>query len=162
MLKSIAAVASNWGIGKDGDLLFSLPTDMKFFRQTTAGGVVIMGRKTLESFPGGRPLPKRVNIVVTRNPDYSPEGAIVVHSVEEAVVEAEKHEGEKFVIGGGEIYSKMLNKCGECLITKVQSIAEADTFFPDLDAHPDWVLAEEGEEIEENGLKFKFTTYKRK
>ena len=162
MLKSIAAVSANWGIGKDGDLLFSLPTDMKFFRQTTAGGVVIMGRKTLESFPGGRPLPKRVNIVVTRNPDYSPEGAIVVHSVEEAVVEAEKHEGEKFVIGGGEIYSKMLDKCGECLITKVQSIAEADTFFPDLDAHPDWVLAEEGEEIEENGLKFRFTIYRKK
>ena len=82
MLKSIAAVSENWGIGKDGDLLFSLPTDMKFFRQTTAGGVVIMGRRTLESFPGGRPLPKRVNIVMTRDPDYAPEGAIVVHSPE--------------------------------------------------------------------------------
>ena len=162
MLKSIAAVSENWGIGKDGDLLFSLPADMKFFRQTTAGGVVIMGRKTLESFPGGKPLPKRVNIVISRSPDYAPEGAIVVHSPEEAVMEAEKHAGEKFVIGGGEIYAKMLDKCSECLITKVQAAPEADTFFPDLDSHPDWKLAEEGEEFEENNLKFKFTKYIRK
>ena len=162
MLKSIAAVSENWGIGKDGDLLFSLPADMKFFRQTTAGGVVIMGRKTLESFPGGKPLPKRVNIVVSRSPGYAPEGAIVVHSPEEALIEAEKHQGEKFVIGGGEIYAKMLDKCGECLITKVQAAPEADTFFPDLDANPDWILAEESEEFEENDLKFKFTRYVRK
>ena len=162
MLKSLAAVSENWGIGKNGDLLFSLPTDMKFFRQTTAGGVVIMGRKTLESFPGGRPLPKRVNIVISRNPGYAAEGAIVVNSPEEALIEAEKHEGEKFVIGGGEIYARLLSSCDECLITKVQAAPEADAFFPDLDAMPDWALAEEGEEIEENGLKFRFNKYIRK
>lgn len=100
----IVAVDENWAIGYNNELLVSIPDDMKFFRETTTGKVVIMGRKTLESFPGGRPLKNRVNIVITKKEDYEVDGAVVVHSVEEAVNEASKYdENDVFVIGGGSV-----------------------------------------------------------
>ena len=99
-MKLIVAVDKNWAIGKNNKLMWSIPADMKFFRETTQGNVVIMGRKTLESFPQGQPLKNRVNIVISRKPDYQVKGAVVVHSVEEAVEESKKYEGEVFVIGG--------------------------------------------------------------
>ncbi len=161
-MKAIAAVSENWGIGKDNSLLFHIPEDMKFFRRTTADSVVIMGRKTLESFPGGKPLPKRVNIVLTRNKDYKMDGAVIVHSAEEASKEAEKYGKEIFIIGGADIYSLFLERCSQCLITKVAARPQADAFFPDLDALPGWELSEESKELEENGYTFKFTKYIKK
>ncbi len=161
-MKAILCASESWGIGKNGDLLFHIKADMKFFRETTTGGVVIMGRKTLDSFPGGLPLKNRVNIVLTRDNGFRREGAIAVHSPEEALREAEKHGGDIFVIGGAEIYALMLDKCSECLVTKVAADPDSDSFFPNLDAAGDWYLADEGTLQEENGLSFRFVTYKRK
>lgn len=138
-MQLIAAVDKNWGIGKDGGLLFSIPKDMKFFRTKTTGKTVIMGRTTLESMPGGKPLPKRRNIVITKNPDYKCEGAEIVHSIEEAVSIAEP---DAFVIGGAEIYAQMLSLCDTAYITKVSADGNADKFFPNLDETGHWRLAE--------------------
>ncbi len=129
----IVAVDKNWAIGKNNRLMWSIPADMKFFRETTKGNVVIMGRKTLESFPQGQPLKNRVNIVITRNPGYKVKGAVVVHSVEEAVEEARKYKGEIYVIGGESIYREMLSLCDTALVTKIDHAYDADTYFPNLD-----------------------------
>ncbi len=161
-MKAIAAVDKSWGIGRGGGLLFHIPADMRFFRETTKGAAVIMGRKTLESFPGGKPLPGRLNIVLTRDPNCAPEGVTVVHGPAEAEKAALDSGRPVFVIGGGEVYALMLDRCAECLITKVDANAGADAFFPDLDKAPGWYLAEEGDELEDNGYSFRFTTYRRK
>lgn len=129
----IVNVDKNWAIGNKNKLLVSIPADMRFFRETTQGNVVIMGRKTLESFPQGQPLKNRVNIVITRDPDYQVKGAVVVHSVEEAVEESRKYEGEVFVIGGESIYRAMLPLCDRAYVTKTDHAYQADTWFPNLD-----------------------------
>ncbi len=161
-MKAIAAVSQSWGIGRDNNLLFHIPQDMKFFRSQTADSVVIMGRKTLESFRQAKPLPKRINIVLTRDRAYEKEGAVIVHSAEEALSEAEKYGKKIFVIGGAEIYALFLDRCDQCLITKVEADPEADSFFPNLDRKKDWFLADQGSEAEDGGLKFRFTTYKKR
>lgn len=159
-MKAIAAVTCNWGIGKDNRLLISIPEDMKFFREKTAGSVVIMGRKTLESFPGGKPLKNRVNIVITRAGDYNPEGVIVVHNVEEAVKAAGKTGNESvFVIGGESIYRQMVPLCDTVYITKADICPDADAFFPDMDADPGFFVSSESEEKEHQGIRFRFVTY---
>lgn len=160
-MKAILCAGENWGIGKGGDLLFHIKSDMRFFRRETEGNIVIMGRKTLDSFPGGRPLKNRVNIVLTRDETFSREGAVCVHSVGEAVSEAARHEGEAYVIGGGEIYALFLDLCDVCLVTRVAASPDADVFFPDIDSLPEWRLAESGEELEEDGLRFRFAKYER-
>ena len=109
----------NWAIGKNNSLLVRIPADMKYFRQMTEGNIVVMGRKTLESFPQGRPLANRVNIVISHNPDYQVKDAIVVHSVEEAMQECKKHKGEVFVIGGESIYRAMLPYCNIAYVTRM-------------------------------------------
>ena len=156
-MKLIVAVSENWGIGKDNDLLFNIPKDMKFFRETTMGKVVVLGRKNLETFPGKKPLPKRTNVVVTRNADYECEGAVVVNSIE-AVSELGYDDDEIFVIGGEEIYRQMLKFCDTCYVTKVKEYADADRFMVNLDESRDWILAEKSEEIEDNGHIIKFCT----
>ncbi|MBR5271009.1 MAG: dihydrofolate reductase [Clostridia bacterium] len=161
-LKIIAAAASDWGIGKDGDLLFSIKQDMKFFRETTMDNVVVMGRKTLESFPGGRPLKNRVNIVFTRNKAYNREDVITVSTVDELFEVLKNYEDKKvFVIGGGEIYSLLLPYCNEALITKVNSKKSADTFINNFDDDVNWKVYIESEEYTENDYSFKFVSYKR-
>lgn len=161
-LKIIAAAASDWGIGKDGDLLFSIKQDMKFFRETTMDNVVVMGRKTLESFPGGRPLKNRVNIVFTRNREFSRDDVICVSSVEELFDVLKNYEDKKaFVIGGGEIYSLLLPYCNEALITKVNSKKRADTFINNFDDDVNWRVHQESEEYTESDCSFKFVSYKR-
>lgn len=159
-MKLIAAVSKNWGIGKDGALLFSIPSDMKFFRETTDGAAVIMGRKTLDSFPGGRPLKNRVNIVLTHDYGFSREGVVVCHSEDEVLKKAEEYENV-FVIGGEEIYSLFLEDCDTAYITKVEEYAEADKFLPDLDGNPEWHLEKKSEPVCENGHTFTFCTYKK-
>ena len=161
-LKMIAAAASDWGIGKDGDLLFSIKQDMKFFRETTMDNVVVMGRKTLESFPGGRPLKNRVNIVFTRNKACVKEDVIAVSTVDELFEVLKNYEDKKvFVIGGGEIYSLLLPYCNEALITKVNSKKSADTFINNFDDDVNWKVYKESEEYTENDCSFKFVSYKR-
>ena len=159
-MKLIVAVSENWGIGKDNDLLFNIPKDMKFFRETTMGKVVVLGRKNLETFPGAKPLPKRTNIIITRNPDYKCDGAIVVNSIE-AVTDLGYEDEEVFVIGGEEIYRQMLKFCDTCYVTKVLEYADADRFMVNLDESDEWTLAEAGEKIEDNGHIIQFCRYER-
>ncbi len=162
-MQIIVAADENWAIGKDGDLLWHLPEDMKFFREKTTGNVVIMGRKTLDSFPGGKPLKNRVNLVLSRDLDFEREGARAVHSVEEAL-EAVKGYGDRqvFVAGGGHIYREFLPYCDTALVTRVYKSYEADTYFPDLDADGEWELASQGGRKEHEGISFAFTVYRRR
>lgn len=163
MISLIVAVDKNWGIGHRGNLLLSIPADMKFFKETTTGNVVVMGRKTLESFPGGRPLTDRINIVITKKKDYKVNGAIIVHSVEEALEEAKKYTDlDTYVIGGGLIYNQMLKYCDEAHVTYIDYSYEADTYFPNLDTMPDWVIEGESEEQTHFNLVYYFRKYVRK
>lgn len=160
-MKLIVAVDKNWAIGKNNKLMWSIPADMKFFRETTQGNVVIMGRKTLESFPQGQPLKNRVNIVISRKLDYQVKGAVVVHSVEEAVEESKKYEGEVFVIGGESIYRAMLPYCDTALVTKINHAFDADTYFPSLDQDDEWQMTKISEEQTCFDLEYYFTVYER-
>ena len=161
-MKLIVAADRNWAIGKNNKLMWSIPADMKFFRETTQGNVVIMGRKTLKSFPQGQPLKNRVNIVITRNPSYKVKDAVVVHSVEEAIEESRKYDGDVFVIGGESIYRAMLPYCDTALVTRIDYAYEADTWFPNLDEDEEWELTDEGEEQTCFDLEYAFTRYERK
>ena len=146
-MKAIAAADKNWGIGYKNRLLVSIPSDMKFFRQTTTGKVVVMGRKTLESFPNGMPLKNRTNIVLTSNRNYQVKDAILVHSEEELLEELKKYNSEDiYVIGGESIYRMLLPYCDTALVTKIDHAFQADAYFPDLDAMDDWEMTEESEE----------------
>ncbi len=162
-MEIIVAAAENWAIGKDGDLLWHIPEDMKFFRQATTGNVVVMGRKTLDSFPGGKPLKNRINLVLTKNRGFFREGTLTAGSVDEAL-EILKDYGSKkvFIAGGGRIYQEFLPFCHTAYVTRIYKGFEADTFFPNLDADPEWELSFVGERMEHEGLAFAFTTYKRK
>ena len=158
----IVAVDKNWAIGNDNKLLVSIPQDMKFFRETTMNKVVVLGRKTLESFPNGLPLKKRTNIVITRDKNYQVKDAIVVHSVEEALKELEKYsEEEIYVIGGESIYRQMLPYCKVAHVTKVNHAYEADTYFPNLDEKDEWVVTGVSEEQTYFDLEYEFVRYER-
>ena len=159
---AIAAADNNWAIGNKGKLLVSIPADMKFFQRTTTGHTVIMGRKTLESLPNGRPLRDRDNIVLTKNPGFKVEGALVFHSIEELKEHLKTiDDDEVYVIGCGAIYKELLPLCTEAYITKLDFEYEADTFFPDLDRDDEWELYEEGEEETYYDLIYYFNRYKR-
>ena len=161
-MNAIVVADRNWAIGRNNGLLFSLPGDMKHFRTLTSGGTVIMGRRTLDSFPGGRPLPKRRNIVITRDPDFCREGCEIVHSPEAALALAGDGD-DVWLIGGGSIYAALLDRCRRACVTRVDTAAlEADVFFPDLDALPAWTVEHTGEPITENGLTYRFVDYIRR
>ena len=158
----IVAVDKNWAIGNQNRLLVSIPADMKFFSETTMNKVVVLGRKTLESFPNGLPLKKRTNIVITRDKNYQVKDAIVVHSVEEALKELEKYsEEEIYVIGGESIYRQMLPYCKVAHVTKVNHAYEADTYFPNLDEKDEWVVTGVSEEQTYFDLEYEFVRYER-
>ena len=162
-MKAIVAVDKNWGIGYKGKLLVSIPDDMKFFRSTTLNKVVVMGRKTLESFPNGAPLKDRTNIVLTRNSSFKKEGVIVVHSLVELEKELQKYPSEDvFVIGGEAVYTQLIDLCDTAYVTKIDYAYEADAHFPNLDERDDWEVAVEGEEETYYDLEYYFMTYKRK
>lgn len=161
-MKFIAAADENWGIGFKNDLLVSIPEDMKFFRETTKNSVVIMGRKTLESFPGGNPLKNRVNIVLTSNNNYKKEDAIIANSVDDVLKYINKYpDKDIYVIGGGKIYKSFLPYCDEGYITKIYHSFDADTFFPNLDASSEWEITDESDIKEYEGMSYAFITYKR-
>ena len=158
----IVAVDKNWAIGKENKLLVSIPQDMKFFRETTMGKVVVMGRKTLESFPGGQPLKKRTNIVITRDKNYRVKDAIVVHSVEEALEELKNYNSEDvYVIGGDSIYRQMLPYCDIAHVTKINHAYEADTYFPNLDEKEEWLVTGVSDEQTYFDLEYEFVRYER-
>ena len=158
----IVAVDKNWAIGMGNKLLVSIPQDMKFFRETTQGKVVAMGRKTLESFPGGQPLKNRVNIVLTSDKKYQVKGTVVVHSIEEMVEELKKYDEEDiFVIGGESIYRQLLPYCKKAYITKIDHAYQADTFFPNLDQDPQWQMTKISDEQTYFDLEYVFTIYER-
>lgn len=163
----IAAVDNNWAIGLNNKLLVSIPDDMKFFRQSTTGHVVIMGRKTLESFPGGKPLKDRLNIVLTRDANYQKDGAVIVHSVQELeeYLASEDMEGylddEIYVIGGESIYKLLLDKCDTAYITAIDQDYQADAYFPNLDERDDWKLADTSEECTYFDIIYEFRRYER-
>jgi len=138
LLSQVVAAADNNAIGKDNKLLWCLPNDMKFFKNTTWGMPVIMGRKTFESL--GRPLAGRTNIIITRQNDWKPEGAFTVHDITEAMAEAAATDAkEAFIIGGGEIYKQTLPVTQRIYITRVHTSLEADTFFPEINEN-EWQL----------------------
>ena len=158
-MNAIVVTDKQWAIGRSGDLLFSLPGDMKHFRTLTTGGTVIMGRKTLDSFPGGRPLPKRRNIVITRSPDFCREGCETVSTPEDALALAGNGENV-WLIGGGSIYAALIDLCQRASVTRVDStVSDVDTFFPDLDALPTWRIERTGGAVIENGLIYRFVDY---
>ena len=181
-MKCIVNTTENWGIGKGNQLLVHIPEDMKWFRIQTTDKIVIMGRKTLESFPGKKPLKNRVNIVITKNKDYVPEKndnsiVIIVKSPGEAVEAAlefikikngiEKNDEEKmsdsdiFVIGGASIYEQLMPYVDEAYVTRVYTTVPADTFFPNLDEDPMWEIEGQTEEKEHEGIRYNFVIYKK-
>lgn len=155
-MQAIVAVSQSWGIGKGEDLLFRLPSDLRRFKAMTTGHTVIMGRKTLDSLPGGKGLPHRRNLVLSRQSDFAPDRAEVIHSVEDILKTAED---DAFVIGGQQVYEQLLPYCARVHVTKVLSDPEADAFFPDLDKLPEWKVASAGEMLTENGLSFQYVEY---
>ncbi|MCI7628611.1 MAG: dihydrofolate reductase [Blautia glucerasea] len=162
-MKMIVAVDKNWGIGKNNDLLVSIPADMKMFRTETSGKVVVMGRKTLESFPGGLPLKNRTNIVLSGNPDYQVKGAIVVHSLPELLEEIKKYPKDQvYCIGGDSVYKMLLPYCDTAQVTKIDFAYEADRYFPNLDEMPQWQVAAESEEQTYFDLEYRFVRYERR
>jgi len=160
-MKLIAAVSENWGIGKDNKLLFNIPKDMQFFREKTTGKTVILGRKNLESFPGGKPLKNRTNVVLTHDKDFHKDGVITVHSTEE-LLRLDCADENAFVIGGESIYRQLLDYCDICYITKVHEYTVCDKFMVNLDERADWELLSETEKIEDNGHIISFCVYKRR
>ncbi|MHB8131333.1 MAG: dihydrofolate reductase [Mobilitalea sp.] len=159
----IVAVDKNWAIGYQNKLLVSIPSDMRFFREQTSKKVVIMGKNTLESFPGGRPLMNRVNIVIALEKDYKVKDCIVVYSIEEALETAGKYRSEDiYIIGGASIYKQMLPFCDLAYITKIDFEYQADTYFPNLDEMDEWVLEKESEEQTYYDLTYNFCRYERK
>ena len=158
----IAAVDKNWAIGYQNKLLVSIPQDMKFFRETTKGKVVAMGRKTLESFPNGLPLKNRVNVVLSSDKNYSTEGIVLVHSVEEMVKELKKYNPEDvYVIGGDSVYKQLLPYCDTAYLTKIDYAYQADTYFPNLDEDPEWEMTKISDEQTYFDLAYEFTVYER-
>lgn len=162
-MNMIVAVDKNWAIGCDNKLLVSIPADMKFFRETTSGHVVVMGRKTLETFPNGLPLINRTNIVLTANKNYNGKGAIVVHSMDELMEELKKYDSDDiYVVGGGKIYEQMLPYCDTVHVTKIDHAYEADTWFPNLDEDEAWEVTADSEEQTYFDLEYCFLKYERK
>lgn len=161
-MKLIAAVDHNWAIGKDEKLLVRLPEDMKHFRKMTEHHVIVMGRKTLESFPNKKPLPNRTNIVVTTQTDYHADDAIIVHSKQELLKIIANYKTDNiYIIGGESIYNMMLDDCDTAYITYTRNTYEADTWFPNLDIHPDWQLQEQSFRHIEDDIIYCFKTYRK-
>ena len=162
-MKAILSADRNWGIGYQNKLLVTIPSDMRFFRETTTGKVIVLGRKTLETFPGGLPLKNRVNIVLTHDRSLQVKDAVVVHDLEELMEELKKYpEEDIYVVGGGSVYELLLPYCDTAYVTRIDMAYQADTFFPDLDQDPEWELVQEGDEQTCFDIEFTFTVYRRK
>ena len=155
----IAAVDNNWAIGKDNQLLFHIPEDMKFFKSKTSGHPVVMGRKTYESI--GKPLPNRENIILTRNPDYHPDRCTTVNTIPQLIEHLSKKYAiqDIYIIGGEMIYQKLLPFCDTAYITKIYEKKDANKFFPNLDDMQDWHITAQSEVKNYEGIHYQFLTY---
>lgn len=152
----IVVVDENWAIGKDGDQLCYISADLKRFRSLTTGHAVILGRKTLATFPGGRPLKNRRNLILSRNPDLKVEDGEVYPDLDSLLQNAPE---DAFVIGGSSVYTALLDQCHTAYITKIHGSYPADCHFPNLDERSDWMVTEKSEVFEENGVVFHYETY---
>ena len=162
-MKAILSADRKWGLGYQGRLLVSIPSDLRFFRETTMGHVVVMGRKTLATLPAGQPLKGRTNIILSRDPEWTVRGATVVHSIKELMEVLKPYEDDDiYVAGGGEIYRQLLPYCDTAYVTRIDMTYQADTFFEDLDESPDWEMVEEGDEQTCFDIEFYFTEYRRR
>ena len=158
----MVAVDNNWAIGSRNRLLVSIPRDQKHFREETTGKVVVLGRKTLETFPQGQPLQNRTNIILSENRNYRIKGAMVVHSVEELLAELKKYDtGDVYVVGGESIYRELLPYCDTAHVTKIDHTYEADAYFPDLDRDPEWQVTAESDEQTYFDIAYTFYKYER-
>lgn len=158
----IVAVDENWAIGYKNELLIRIPADMKMFRNETTGKVVVLGRKTLETFPNAQPLKNRTNIILSTNKDYKVKDGIVVHSIEELLEELKQYKDEEVYITGGEtVYRQMLPYCNVAFVTKIDRSYEADAFFPDLDQDANWKLVGESDEQTYFDTTYCFLKYER-
>ena len=162
-MQAIVAVDENWAIGSKGSLLVRIPADQKMFRQETTGKVVILGRKTLDTFPAGQPLKNRTNIILSRDRSLTVEGATVVHSVEELLEAIKEYDGDSvYNIGGESVYKLLLPYCDTIHVTKIDHAYEADAYFPNLDADDAWEVTEESDEQVYFDLTYHFVKYERK
>lgn len=162
-MNAIVAVDNNWAIGSKNNLLVRIPADHKNFRQETTGKVVVLGRKTLETFPQGMPLPNRINIILSTNPEYKVKDAVVVHSKEELDTELKKYPTEDvYIIGGESVYRMMLPACDVVHVTKIDHDYEADAYFPNLDKDDEWEITAESEEQTYFDLPYYFVKYERR
>lgn len=162
-MNGIVAVDNNWAIGCKNSLLVSIPADHKNFRRETTGKVVVLGRKTLETFPQGMPLANRTNIILSTNPDYKVKGAIVVHSKEELLQELAGYPQEDiYIIGGESVYRMMLPYCDVIHVTKIDHVYEADAYFPNLDKDEEWMVTADSEEQTYFDIPYRFVKYERK
>ena len=160
-MELIVAVDKNWGIGKDGDQLIYIPEDLKRFKNFTTGNTIVLGRKTVATFPGGKPLKNRRNLILSRNPDYRPEGGEVYPSME-ALLEQVTDSDNTYVVGGASVYNTLIGACDRAYVTKIDAQYPADCWFPNLDEDPAWEAYEEFEEMDHEGVKFRYVNYRRK
>ena len=158
-MEAIVAVYDDWGIGCEGTQPVAISADRKFFRETTKGAMVIVGRKTLADFPGGKPLPNRMNVVLSRGTPAT-QGIVVCHKIEEVLMLASVAE-KPMVIGGGSIYKLFLPYCKRVYVTKVHACPKSDTFFPNLDEDPNWTMTQVLQSGEENGISYEMCLYER-
>lgn len=159
----VVAVDENWAIGNKNQLLVRIPNDMKQFRELTTGKVVVLGRKTLETFPQGQPLKNRTNIILTTDPKYQVKDAIVVHSIEELLETLKNYDDEDvYIIGGDSVYKQMLPYCNVAHVTKIDHAYEADRYFPNLDKDPEWEITADSDEQVYFDLTYQFIKYERK
>lgn len=158
----IVAVDENWAIGNKERLLVSIPKDHKMFREETTGKVVVLGRKTLETFPQGQPLKNRTNIILSKDSKYQVKDAIIVHSIEELLERLGAYDSQDvYIIGGESVYRQMLPYCDTAVVTKIAHAYEADAYFPNLDEDPEWELVAEGEEETYFDLEYRFVRYQK-
>lgn len=159
----IVAVDNNWAIGNKNELLIRIPNDHKHFREETTGKVVVLGRKTLETFPQGLPLKNRTNIILSRDKNYKVKDAIVVNSVEELLEELKHYDDEDiYIIGGDSVYRQMLPYCNVAHVTKIDHEYEADAYFPNLDEDADWEITADSDEQTYFDIAYEFLKYERK
>ena len=162
-MNSIAAVDNTWAIGHNGQLLVSIPNDQKHFREETTGKVVVLGRKTLQTFPQGQPLKNRTNIILSQDSKYQVKDALVVHSVETRLEELKKYKSEDiYIIGGESVYKQMLPYCDTAHITKIDHTYQADTYFPNLDKDDEWEITADSDEHTYFDIPYTFVKYERK
>ena len=162
-MNAIVGVDKNWAIGYKGSLLVSIPNDMKMFREETTGKVVVLGRKTLATFPNGLPLKNRTNIILTTDKDFSVKDGIVVHSIDELLEELKKYDDDMiYIIGGDSVYKQMLPYVDTCLVTKINHPYQSDAFFPNLEKDDEWKMVDESEEQTYFDTEYTFQRWKRK